>query len=397
MKEGYAQGLVELGNKVKDLVVLSADNAIVTRAAKLAEKHPNKFIQCGSAEQNMMGIAAGLALEGKVPFVSAHAAFNPGRNWDQLRVSVCYNKLNVKIIGVHAGFSAEQEGGTHHALEDIALARTLPNMIVIAPADATEARKATIAAGTMKGPVYIRLSKSPKTTEESTPFTIGRAEIMRAGKDCTIIACGAMVSEALKAAKKLEEQEIHCTVLNSHTIKPLDKHTILSSAKITGCVITAEEHQTNGGLGSAVAELLSQNLPVPVKMIGVDDKFGTSGTLQELHNKHGLTSANIVKTVKETIMQKCSGQVVEEHEKVIHKETDMPFKLHDGGTIKSIPGLQKALLNMKEHTFRQHCNKNKNDFSKWILDVFEEKGLAKKLRNVYTRVGMANVITRWLK
>lgn len=297
-RDGFGEALLELGKKDKKVVVVSADLAESTRCLEFGEKYPSRFFEVGVAEQNMSGVGAGLALEGLTPFICSFAVFSPGRNWEQIRVSVCYNKANVKIVSSHAGLNVGEDGATHQALEDIALMRVLPNMTVIAPCDFEETKKAVLAAAKMKGPVYIRYGRE-KTLIISgkSKFQIGKADILRAGKDVTIIACGPMVAEALAAAEELAKQKISAEVINCHTIKPIDKVTIIKSAKKTKKVITVEEHQVNGGLGSAVAEVLSQNYPVPMKIMGMPDKFGESGTVKQLWDKYGLNSKSIIKIV----------------------------------------------------------------------------------------------------
>ena len=266
-RDGYGDGLVELGEKDPNVVVLTGDLSASTRAKKFQDKFPDRFIECGVAEQNMMGIAAGMALSGKIPFVSSYAVFVPGRCWDQLRVSVCYTKANVKVAGAHAGISVGPDGATHQALEDIASVRPLPNLVVIVPCDVIESKKVTIASGQHKGPVYFRYGreKTPVITTENTPFKIGKAEIFKEGTDVTIVACGLLVYQSLVAAKELEKEGVSAKVINNHTIKPMDKLTIASAAKETGAVVTVEEHQINGGLGGAVAEVLVENFPVPME------------------------------------------------------------------------------------------------------------------------------------
>jgi len=300
-RDGFGHGLVELGKKNKNVVELCCDLTDSTRAGWFKKKFPKRFIEVGVAEQNMMGIAAGLASLGKVPFVSSYAAFNPGRNWDQLRVSVCYSNLNVKIEGAHAGISVGPDGATHQALEDIASTRCLPNLTVIAPCDALEAQKATIAAGIMKGPVYIRYGreKVPVVTSKRTPFTIGKAYVYKEGKDVAIIVNAIMVYEALMAAKELEKKGISAMVINCPTVKPLDKDTLVYAAKKCKAVVTGEEHQIYGGLGGAVAELLSQNYPVPMRIVGVRDRFGESGQPEELLKVYGISRVELIKAVKE--------------------------------------------------------------------------------------------------
>ena len=299
-RDGFGEALLELGKRNKDVVVVSADLAESTRCLEFGKKYPERFIEVGVAEQNMAGVAAGLALEGKIPFICSFGVFSPARNWDQIRISICYNKANVKIIGAHAGLNVGEDGATHQAMEDMAITRVLPNMTVIAPCDFEETKKAIWAAVKFEGPVYIRFAreKSPMMTLPNTKFKIGQAEVFKEGDDVTIIACGPMVYEALLAAKDLKKEKIQAEVINCHTIKPIDVKTIIRSAKKTNRVVTIEEHQINGGLGSAVAEVLAQNYPVPMKIIGMPDKFGESGTGKELLDKYGLNSKHIVNEVK---------------------------------------------------------------------------------------------------
>jgi len=302
-RDGFGTGLVKLGHMDENVVVICADLTDSTRSAAFAKEFPERFIEVGVAEQNMMGIAAGMALSGKVPFISSYAVFNPGRNWDQLRVSVAYSKANVKIAGAHAGISVGPDGATHQALEDMAIVRVLPNMTVIAPCDWVECEKATIAVGKMYGPAYVRFGREnvATVTTDRTPFEIGKAEVYREGKDVTVIACGVMVFEALKAAEEISKDGIELEVINCHTIKPLDVKTIVESAKKTGKVVTVEEHQINGALGSAVAEALSENCPVPMARVGVLDTFGESGKPDELMDAYLLRSKDIIRKVKSLI------------------------------------------------------------------------------------------------
>ncbi|MDO8741094.1 MAG: transketolase family protein [Candidatus Woesearchaeota archaeon] len=305
-RDGYGAGIIELAEKNKNVVALTADLTESVRLEKFKEKFPDRFFQIGIAEQNMVGIAAGLALSGKIPFASTFAVFCPGRSYDQVRLSVAYSRANVKIASTHAGVTVGEDGASHQMLEDIALTRVLPNMTVIVPCDAEEARKAVHEAAKLNGPVYLRFGreKYPVITTNKTPFKIGKAEIFKDGKDVAIIACGVCVIEAMKAAVELEKEKISAMVVNCHTIKPLDKNTIINAAKKTKAVVTVEEHEVNGGLGSAVAELLSQECPVKMKIIGVQDKFGESGKAAELMEFHGLTSKNIIKGVKEIVRKK---------------------------------------------------------------------------------------------
>lgn len=306
-RDGYGEGLVVLGEKNPAVVVLTGDLAESTRAQKFGEKFPERFIECGVAEQNMMGIAAGLALEGKIPFVSSYAVFVPGRCWDQFRVSVCYTAANVKVAGAHAGISVGPDGATHQALEDIASVRVLPNVTVIVPCDIHETRKATVAAAGIKGPVYFRFAreKTPVITTEVTPFKVGKAEIFAEfGQDCVIIACGPLVYQSLVAAKELEKEGVKVTVVNNHTIKPIDEETLTQVAKNCRAVVTVEEHQISGGAGSAVAEVLARNYPVPIEFVGMPNTFGESGAPNELLHKYGMGVQDIIAAVKKVVQRK---------------------------------------------------------------------------------------------
>ncbi|MBI4091127.1 transketolase family protein [candidate division WWE3 bacterium] len=295
-RDGFGEALVILGDTDPSVVVLSGDLTESTRSEAFSKKYPGRFIEVGVAEQNMMGIAAGLALAGKTPFTSSYAVFNPGRNWDQFRVSVCYSKANVKVVGAHAGISVGPDGATHQALEDIAIARVLPNLTVVAPCDYIETRKATLAIAKHKGPVYIRFTreKTPVFTTEETPFELGKAQVFREGKNVTIVSCGPLVYESLKAANELRlEKGIECEIINCSTIKPLDTETIVKSARKTKAVLTVEEHQITGGLGGAVCEFLGEVFPVKVKRLGMRDTFGESGQPGELLEKYGMSSNHI--------------------------------------------------------------------------------------------------------
>ncbi len=305
-RNGYGEGLVELGKKNKDVMVLCADISDSTRSGWFRDAFPKRFIQTGIAEQNMMGLAVGLALSGKIPFVSTYAVFCPGLNWSQIRVLVCQNNANVKITGAHAGVSVGPDGMSHQALEDIAIMRCLPGLVILAPCDAIETKKATLAAAKYKGPVYLRFAReaTPVFTTDSTPFSIGKAETFRGGKDVTIIACGPLVHNSLEAAEKLAKQKIDVRVINNHTIKPIDEKTIIRAAKETGAVVTVEEHQVMGGMGSAVAEVLAKNCPVSIEMVGMQDSWGTSGEPEELIEHFGLGVKSIVEAVKKVLKRK---------------------------------------------------------------------------------------------
>ncbi len=305
-RDGFGEGLVLAGEADENVVGLCADLTESTRMEGFAKKFPERFVEVGVAEQNLVTVASGMAAEGKVPFTSSYATFSPGRNWEQIRTTICYNNRPVKIVGSHAGISVGPDGSTHQALEDLALMRVLPNMVVVCPTDSIEAKKATLAIAKNKKPSYLRLSreKVPIVTTEETPFEIGRAEMFYEGTDVTVIACGQMVYQALIAAKELKENNISVRVINCHTIKPLDTKTILKAAEETGAVVTAEEHQVAGGLGSAVVEVLSEHFPVPVKMVGMKDRFGESGPPMELMEKFGLTSKDIIKAVTQVLRMK---------------------------------------------------------------------------------------------
>lgn len=305
-RNGYGEGLVLAGEEDSNVVALCADLTESTRTQAFKDKFPERFVEVGVAEQNLAALASGMAAAGKIPFVTSYAAFSPGRNWEQIRTTICYNNLPVKIIGSHAGISVGPDGATHQALEDIALMRVLPNMVVISPADTLEAKKATLAVAKSKLPCYVRLSRDqvPVITTEKTPFEIGKAEVFFQGKDAAVVATGQMVYRALLAAKELAKSNISVRVINCHTIKPLDKKTILNAAEETGAVVTVEEHQSFGGLGGTVAELISQHFPVPLKIVGIKDRFGESGKPNELLEKFGLSVEEIIKGITTVLRMK---------------------------------------------------------------------------------------------
>ena len=305
IRKGFGEGLVLAGDQNQQVVVLCADLTESAQAIFFKEKFPNRFIELGVAEQNMASVASGLAAMGKIPFITSYAMFSPGRNWEQIRTTICYNNRPVKIAGSHAGISVGPDGGTHQAIEDLAITRVMPRMVVISPCDAIEARKATEASVTTDTPVYIRLAreKTPVMTTEETPFEIGKAQIFwqTDAPKVGIIATGALLYQALLAAKELKEAGTEVMVMNLSTIKPLDAEAIVSLAKKTGRIVTVEEHQKMGGMGSAVAECLAENYPVPVEFIGVDDQFGQSGTQAELLKHYGLDKEAIIKAVKKIL------------------------------------------------------------------------------------------------
>lgn len=303
-RESYGNALVECAEDFPNLVVLDADLAGATKTGTFKKAYPDRHIDCGIAESNMTGIAAGLATCGKIPFISSFAMFAAGRNFEQVRNSIGYPHLNVKIGATHAGVTVGEDGATHQCNEDIALMRTIPGMTVIVPSDDIEAKAAVRAALEYEGPVYLRFGRSAVPVINDKPgykFTIGKGEKLTEGKDVTIVATGICVDSALNAAKLLEADGISAEVINIHTIKPIDKDIILESAKKTGKVVTVEEHSVIGGLGSAVCDVLSENLPTPVKKIGVPDVFGESGTAAELVKKFGLDGESVYKTVKEFV------------------------------------------------------------------------------------------------
>ncbi|QQS23205.1 transketolase family protein [bacterium] len=305
-RDGFGEALLALGEQDERIVALTGDLAESTRVLEFSKKFPDRFIECGVAEQNMMGVAAGLALAGKVPFAASYATFSPGRNWDQLRVSVCYSNANVKVVGAHTGVSVGPDGATHQALEDIAITRVLPNLTVVQPMDSIEAAKATVAISHITTPAYLRLTreKTPIITTPESPFELGKANVLKEGKDVAVIGCGPILYNAIRAAIDLEKENISVMVINNHTIKPIDSETIIWAAKLTGAVVTVEEHQVTGGLGSAVAETLSLNFPVPIEMIGMPDSFSQSGTPEELFDKYGMSINSIKQSIKEVIARK---------------------------------------------------------------------------------------------
>lgn len=305
-RDGFGKGVVELGKTNKDVVVLCADLTDSTRASWFQKEFPDRFFGMGVAEQDMLSTASGLALSGKIPYAATFGVFASGRAWDQIRVSISYMKLNVKIIGTHGGISVGPDGYTHQAIEEVALMRALPYMTLIVPCDFLEAKKATIKAATFPGPVYIKLGRSavPLLTKEEDNFEIGKGSVLSDGSDVAIIACGTMCYYALQAKEILKNSGINAMVINIHTIRPLDEKLIIEAAKKTGCVVTAEEHTVYGGLGSAVSEVLSQNFPVPMKLIGIKDECGGSGEAEELFKAFKLTAENIAENAKVLVKNK---------------------------------------------------------------------------------------------
>ena len=302
-REAYGKALVKLGKINDDVVVLDADLSKSTKTNDFCKAYPNRFFNMGIAEQNLVGAACGFAAAGKIPFASTFAMFATGRAFEIIRNSACYPKLNVKICATHAGITVGEDGGSHQSVEDISLMRSIPNMTVLVPADGVEAEKMIFAAAEYNGPMYVRLGRSavPTLFDENYNFEIGKGVVLKEGNDATIIACGMMVNEALIAADMLKEENINVRVINMSTIKPIDTELIIKAAKETKAIVTAEEHSIIGGLGSAVSEVVSENHPVKVKKVGLNDRFGESGTPGELLEKYGLTAKNIVAKVKEAI------------------------------------------------------------------------------------------------
>lgn len=296
IRKGFGRGLLEAGRIDEDVVAACADLTASTAMDLFAKEFPDRFVQIGVAEQNLVTVGSGLAAMGKIPFVSSYAAFSPGRNWEQIRTTICLNEQPVKIVGSHAGISVGPDGATHQMLEDIALMRVLPHMVVIAPCDSVEAEKATLAMAKSPEPGYLRLAReaTPIVTTKHTPFEIGKAYVFKEGKDVTLIATGTMTYPAMVAAEKLHKDGIDAEVVHVPTVKPLDAHTILASAHKTHAVVTIEEAQINGGLGGAVAEILSEQCPTLLKRMGMQDRFGESGKPDELLHHFGLTYKHIM-------------------------------------------------------------------------------------------------------
>ena len=318
-RNGYGEALARAGEEDPRIVALCADLTESTRTELFAKKFPERFIEIGVAEQNLATVASGMAAVGKIPFISSYAMFSPGRNWEQIRTTICYNNQNVKIIGAHSGVSVGPDGATHQAIEDIAIMRPIPNMTILVPSDVEEARKATMAAAKFEGPVYLRFTreKTPVFTTDATPFEIGKAEIFwdAAPKtiggstsdsrlDVAIIGCGPLMHNAILAAAELEKEGLAVRVINCPSVKPLDDATILEAAQDAGAVVTVEEHQITGGLGGAIAEYLARAFPVPIEFVGVQNRFGESGNPNELIEHFGMGVSHIIEAAKRVIGRK---------------------------------------------------------------------------------------------
>lgn len=305
-RSGFGAGLLELGRKNQDVVALCADLTGSLKMDAFKKEFPERFFQIGIAEANMMGIAAGMTIGGKIPFTGTFANFSTGRVYDQIRQSIAYSDKNVKICASHAGVTLGEDGATHQILEDIGMMKMLPGMTVIVPCDYNQTRLATLALGDHHGPAYLRFGRPswPIFTPPDRPFTIGKADTMIEGSDVTIFACGHLVWQAVEAEARLAEKGIKAELINIHTIKPLDVEAILKSVEKTGCAVTCEEHQINGGLGDSVAQVLARFMPAPIEMVAVNDSFGESGTPAQLMKKYGLSPENIVSAVEKVLKRK---------------------------------------------------------------------------------------------
>jgi transketolase len=305
-RSGFGEGLAELGRTNPDVVALCADLTGSLKMDEFKKENPKRFFQVGIAEANMMGMAAGMTIGGKIPFTGTFANFSTGRVYDQIRQSIAYSQKNVKIAASHAGLTLGEDGATHQILEDIGMMRMLPNMTVIVPADFNQTKQATIASATHNGPVYLRFGRPvmPIFVKPDAEFIIGKADVLTEGTDVTIIACGHMVWKSIEALKTLTEKGISVELINMHTIKPLDVDAILKSVGKTRCVVTAEEHMRNGGLGDAVAQVLAQHDPLPQEFVAVNDKFGESGTPMELMTKYGIDTADVIAAVEKVLARK---------------------------------------------------------------------------------------------
>ncbi len=305
-RNGFGEGLIEAGRRDDAVVAICADLSESTRMEGFKKAFPTRYIEIGVAEQMLVAMAAGLAAAGKVPFIASYAMFNPGRSWEQVRTTMALNQTNVKIAGAHAGVSVGPDGATHQAIEDIAIMRVIPKMTVVVPCDSAQTKQATLALAAHWGPAYLRFARaeSAVVTTGATPFELGVAQTFREGGDVAIVACGILVYNALIAADELAKDGIECRVVNNHTIKPMDEPAIVAAARDCGAVVTVEEHQVHGGMGSRVAEILAAQHPAPIEFIGVHDRFGQSGTPQELTEEYGMGVASIAAAVRRALTRK---------------------------------------------------------------------------------------------
>jgi transketolase len=309
-RDGFGEGLVEAGRRDQRVIGICADLAESTRMEHFKFAFPQRYIEIGVAEQMLAAMASGLAASGKIPFIASYAMFDPGRSWEQIRTTIALNEVNVKIAGAHAGVSVGPDGATHQAIEDIAIMRVIPKMTVVVPCDAVQTKKATIAAAQWQGPVYLRFGrdKTAIVTSEETPFAIGTAQEFRSGDDVAIVACGILVCNALSAAEALAKEDgLECRVINNHTVKPMDETAIVGAARTCGAIVTVEEHQVAGGMGSGVAEILARTHPVPVEFIGVQDQFGQSGEPAELLEHYGMGVDAIKTAVRKVVDRKAAA------------------------------------------------------------------------------------------
>jgi transketolase len=305
-RNGFGEGLIEAGKRNEQVIAICADLSESTRMEGFKHAFPKRYIEIGVAEQMLVAMAAGLASTGKIPFIASYAMFNPGRSWEQVRTTMALNETNVKIAGAHAGVSVGPDGATHQAIEDIAIMRVIPKMTVVVPCDSVQTKKATLAVAERFGPTYLRFARAESAviTTDETPFELGRAQTFREGGDLAIIACGILVYNALMAAEELAKDGIECRVVNNHTIKPMDEAAVIAAARDCGAVVTAEEHQVAGGMGSRVAEMLAEKHPVPIEFVGVHDRFGQSGSPQELVEEYGMGIGAIVEAAKRAVARK---------------------------------------------------------------------------------------------
>ncbi|MDP9104580.1 MAG: transketolase family protein [Candidatus Eremiobacteraeota bacterium] len=305
-RNGFGTGLIEAGERDENVIAICADLSESVRMEAFKKKFPDRYIAIGVAEQLLVAMAAGLASTGKIPFIASYAMFNPGRSWEQVRTTMALNETNVKIAGAHAGVSVGPDGATHQAIEDIAIMRVIPKMIVVVPCDANQTHKATLAVAEKFGPTYLRFGRaeSAVVTTQDTPFELGKAQTFREGGDVAVIACGILVYTALIAAEELAKDGIQCRVVNNHTIKPMDEAAVVAAAADCGAVVTVEEHQVQGGMGSRVAEILAEQHPVPIQFVGVHDRFGQSGSPQELIEEYGMGATAIAAAVKRVLARK---------------------------------------------------------------------------------------------
>lgn len=403
-RNGFGKGILKAGKIHKDLWVLTADLGGSTCVNDFKKEFPNRFVQVGVAEQNLVTVASGIASMNKVAFATSFAAFSPGRNWEQIRTTICYNEQPVIVVGSHTGLGVGEDGATHQALEDVALMRALPNMIVVAPCDSLQAEKATIALAKKRIPAYLRLNrqKSPIITKTTTPFKLGEAQVFKEGKDLVIFSYGPLINEALKVSDELAKQKISVAVINVHTIKPLDEKIIIDYIKKCEKFLVLEDHQIFGGLGSAIAECIIKN-EEKGEIIGMENLFGESGKAEDLYWKYGLTSKKIInKTLKLLKEEKKSKTIKKKSDNkktktLIESPPDKQFILRTGQRLKNLKELYTFLKNVDEAIFNHHVNRNKNDFANWIRDVLKEKELSTQLKKIKNKQETLKVIEKYLK